>query len=141
MAEVLLLADMRIGAILIRGAFALQLVSRAQLKQMKLGAVLVDVAIVQRGCFETSCQTTHQDTTYVVNGIVHYCVPNMTVAVPLASFEALNNATFHFVLALAENGMVAIKADSHLAAGLNLHQYKLLHPAVIEALQHLTAAE
>ena len=132
---------MVIGAVLIPGASAPQLVSRAQLKQMKPGAVLVDVAIDQGGCFETSRPTTHQDPTYVVDGIVHYCVANMPGAVPLTSSEALNNATLPFVLALAENGMAALETDAHLAAGLNVHQGKLVHPAVIEALHHLTAAE
>ena len=141
LAEALLSADMVIGAVLIPGASAPQLVSRAQLKQMKPGAVLVDVAIDQGGCFETSRPTTHQDPTYVVDGIVHYCVANMPGAVPLTSSEALNNATLPFVLALAENGMAALETDAHLAAGLNVHQGKLVHPAVIEALHHLTAAE
>ena len=141
LAEALLSADMVIGAVLIPGASAPQLVSRAQLKQMKRGAVLVDVAIDQGGCFETSRPTTHQDPTYVVDGIVHYCVANMPGAVPLTSSEALNNATLPFVLALAENGMAALETDSHLAAGLNVHQGKLVHQAVIKALHHLTAAE
>ena len=141
LAEALLSADMVIGAVLIPGASAPQLVSRAQVKQMKPGAVLVDVAIDQGGCFETSRPTTHQDPTYVVDGIVHYCVANMPGAVPLTSSEALNNATLPFVLALAENGMAALETDSHLAAGLNVHQGKLVHPAVIEAFHHLTAAE
>ena len=141
MAEALLSADMVIGVVLIPGASAPQLVSRAQLKQMKLGAVLVDVAIDQGGCFETSRPKTHQDPTYVVDGIVRYCVENMPGAVPLTSSEALNNATLPFVLALAENGMAALETDSHLAAGLNLHKGKLVHPAVVEALQHVTAAK
>ena len=140
LAEALISADMVIGAVLIPGASAPRLVSRAQLKQMKPGAVLVDVAIDQGGCFETSRPTTHQDPTYVVDGIIHYCVANMPGAVPLTSSEALNNATLPFVLKLAEKGMSALEADSHLAAGLNVHQGKLVHPAVIEALQHLTAA-
>ena len=139
--EALLSADMVIGAVLIPGASAPKLVSRAMLKQMKLGAVLVDVAIDQGGCFETSRPTTHQEPTYVVDGIVHYCVANMPGAVPLTSSEALNNATLPFVFALAERGMAALEADSHLAAGLNVHQGKLVHPAVIEALHQLTAAE
>ncbi len=141
MAEALLSADMVIGVVLIPGASAPQLVSRAQLKQMKLGAVLVDVAIDQGGCFETSRPKTHQDPTYVVDGIVRYCVENMPGAVPLTSSEALNNATLPFVLALAENGMAALETDSHLAAGLNVHKGKLVHPAVVEALQHVTAAK
>jgi len=141
LAEALLSADMVIGAVLIPGASAPRLVSRTHLKQMKPGAVLVDVAIDQGGCFETSRPTTHQDPTFVVDGVVHYCVTNMPGAVPLTSSEALNNATLPFVLALAEKGMAALEGDSHLAAGLNVHQGKLVHPAVIEALNHLTAAE
>ena len=132
---------MVIGAVLIPGASAPQLVSRAQLKQMKPGAVLVDVAIDQGGCFETSRPTTHQDPTYVVDGIVHYCVANMPGAVPLTSSEALNNATLPFVLALAENGMAALETDPHLAAGLNVYQGKLVHSAVIDVLYHLKTAE
>tara|TARA_Y100001954_G_C15551188_1_gene473925 strand:+ start:241 stop:567 length:327 start_codon:yes stop_codon:yes gene_type:complete len=108
---------------------------------MKPGAVLVDVAIDQGGCFETSRPTTHQDPTYVVDGMVHYCVANMPGAVPLTSSEALNNATLPFVLALAEKGMAALEGDSHLAAGLIVYQGKLVHPAVIKGLYHLTAAE
>ena len=141
LAEALLSADLVIGAVLIPGASAPRLVSRAQLKQMKLGAVLVDVAIDQGGCFETSRPTTHHDPTYVVDGIVHYCVANMPGAVPLTSSETLNNATLPFVSALAEKGIAALEADSHLAAGLNVHRGKLVHPAVIEALHHLAAAK
>ena len=141
LAEALLSADMVIGAVLIPGASAPRLISRTQLKQMKPGAVLVDVAIDQGGCFETSRPTTHQDPTYVVDGIVHYCVANMPGAVPLTSSEALNNATLPFVLALADKGLAALEDDSHLAAGLNVYQGKLVHPAVVEALHHLTAAE
>ena len=141
LAEAVQEADMVIGAVLIPGASAPQLVSRAMLKDMKPGAVLVDVAIDQGGCFETSRPTTHQDPTYVIDNIVHYCVANMPGAVPLTSSEALNNATLPHVLALADNGMAALQADQHLAAGLNVHQGKLVHPAVIDALGHLSAAE
>ena len=141
LAEALLSADMVIGAVLIPGASAPCLVSRPQLKQMKPGTVLVDVAIDQGGCFETSRPTTHQDPTYIIDGIVHYCVANMPGAVPLTSSEALNNATLPFVLALAEKGMGALETDSHLAAGLNVHEGKLVHPAVIEALQHIPVAK
>ncbi len=117
------------------------LITHEQLSTMQAGAVLVDVAIDQGGCFETSRPTTHQDPTYVVDGIVHYCVANMPGAVPLTSSEALNNATLPFVLALAENGMAALETDTHLAAGLNVYQGKLMHPVVIDALHHLTAAD
>ena len=141
LAEAVTAADMVIGAVLIPGASAPQLVSRAHLKQMKPGAVLVDVAIDQGGCFETSRPTTHQEPTYVIDDIVHYCVANMPGAVPLTSSEALNNATLPYVLALADNGLAAVQADSHLAAGVNVRDGKLVHPAVIEALAHLSAAE
>ena len=132
---------MVIGAVLIPGASAPQLVTRAMVKDMKPGAVLVDVAIDQGGCFETSRPTTHQEPTYIIDDIVHYCVANMPGAVPLTSSEALNNATLPYVLALADKGLAALQADSHLAAGLNVHQGKLVHPAVLDALGHLSAAE
>ena len=134
-------ADMVIGAVLIPGASAPQLVTRAMLKDMKPGSVLVDVAIDQGGCFETSRPTTHQDPTYVVDDVVHYCVANMPGAVPLTSSEALNNATLPHVLALADHGMAALDSNPHLAEGLNVHQGKLVHPAVLDALGHLSAAE
>ena len=107
---------------------------------MKSGAVIVDVAIDQGGCFETSKPTTHQDPTYVIDDIVHYCVANMPGAVPLTSSEALNNATLPFVMRLASTGLEALSQDDHLAQGLNVHQGKLTHGAVIEALSGLEAA-
>ncbi len=133
-------ADMVIGAVLIPGASAPKLVSRAQLAGMRPGAVIVDVAIDQGGCFETSRATTHEQPTYVVDGIVHYCVANMPGAVPLTSSQALNNATLPFIMALARDGMAALKADNHLANGLNVQAGKIVHPAVSDALGQLSAA-
>ena len=141
LAEALPSANMVIGAVLIPGASAPQLVSQVQLKQMKPEAVLVDVAIDQGGCLKTSRPTTHQDPIYLVDGNVHYCAASMPGAVPFTSSEALNNVTLPFVLVLAEDSMSALETNSHLAAGLNVHQGKLVHLAVIEALQHLKAAE
>ncbi len=115
-------ADMVIGAVLIPGAAAPKLVTRAQLAQMQPGAVLVDVAIDQGGCFETSRPTTHHDPIYEVDGIMHYCVANMPGAVPRTSTKALSNATLPFVLALADKGWrQACEDDPHLLAGLSTH--------------------
>ena len=133
-------ADMVIGAVLIPGASAPKLVSKAQLKEMKPGSVIVDVAIDQGGCFETSRPTTHENPTYIIDDVVHYCVANMPGAVPLTSSIALNNATLPFVMALANHGLAALERDSHLANGLNVRGGKLVHPAVIEALGNLSAA-
>ncbi|MDB6181197.1 alanine dehydrogenase [Paracoccus fistulariae] len=134
-AELLLTADMVIGAVLIPGAAAPKLVTRAQLSTMLPGAVLVDVAIDQGGCFETSRATTHQDPIYEVDGIVHYCVANMPGAVARTSTQALGNATLPFVLALANKGWrQAIADDAHLRAGLSTHQGRLTSPPVGEAL-------
>jgi len=128
-------ADMVIGAVLIPGAAAPKLVTRAQLKTMKPGAVIVDVAIDQGGCFETSRATTHQDPIYEVDGIVHYCVANMPGAVARTSTLALGNATMPFMLALADKGWKKACADNpHLKAGLNVHAGKLTYAAVGQAL-------
>ncbi len=123
-----------IGAVLVAGATAPKLVTKAMLKSMKPGSVIVDVAIDQGGCFETSHATTHADPTYEVDGIIHYCVANMPGAVPLTSSEALNNATLPFGLALAAKGLAAISANPHLAAGLNVHRGRLTHKAAAESL-------
>lgn len=128
-------ADAVIGAVLIPGAAAPKLVSRAMLSGMKQGAVLVDVAIDQGGCFETSHATTHSDPTYMVDGIVHYCVANMPGAVALTSSHALNNATLPFGLALADNGLKALMDDPHLRNGLNVHKGKITNQAVADALE------
>ena len=137
-------ADMVIGAVLIPGAAAPKLVSRAQLATMKPGAVLVDVAIDQGGCFETSRATTHADPIYEVDGIMHYCVANMPGAVARTSTQALGNATLPFMLALADKGWKqACKDDAHLLAGLNVHAGQLTYAAVGEALNlpHIRAEE
>jgi alanine dehydrogenase len=134
-AELIAGADMVIGAVLIPGAAAPKLVSRAQLASMKPGAVLVDVAIDQGGCFETSHATTHQDPIYEVDGILHYCVANMPGAVARTSTQALGNATLPFLLALADKGWrQACADDSHLLAGLNVHAGRLTYGAVGAAL-------
>ncbi|MBO0663991.1 alanine dehydrogenase [Jiella sp. MQZ9-1] len=127
-------ADAVIGAVLIPGAAAPKLVTKAMLSGMQKGAVLVDVAIDQGGCFETSHATTHAEPTFEVDGIVHYCVANMPGAVPVTSAMALNNATLPFGLALADHGLAALNADPHLMAGLNVHRGKVTNRAVADAL-------
>jgi alanine dehydrogenase len=127
-------ADVVIGAVLVPGASAPKLVTREMLKSMQKGAVLVDVAIDQGGCFETSHPTTHADPTYEVDGIIHYCVANMPGAVPLTSSHALNNATLPFGLALANLGFAAVTQDPHLRAGLNVHRGRITNKAVAESL-------
>ena len=132
------IADAVIGAVLIPGASAPRLVTREMLKHMKPGSVLVDVAIDQGGCFETSRPTTHADPTYVVDGIIHYCVANMPGAVPQTSAAALNNATLPYGLALANNGAAALESSTEtgrgLLAGLNVHEGKVTSQAVAESL-------
>lgn len=128
-------ADLVIGAVLIPGASAPKLISREQLKTMKPGAVLVDIAIDQGGCFETSKPTTHEDPIYEVDGIMHYCVANMPGAVARSSTQALGNATLPFLLALADKGWRrAVTDDPHLRAGLAVHDGQLTSPPVGEAL-------
>jgi alanine dehydrogenase len=128
-------ADLVIGAVLVPGAATPKLVDRASLKRMKRGTVLVDVAIDQGGCFETSHPTTHDAPTYIEEGVVHYCVANMPGAVARTSTFALGNATLPFVLALAEQGWRrALNRDRHLCAGLNIAAGKVTHPAVAQAL-------
>jgi alanine dehydrogenase len=127
-------ADVVIGAVLTAGAAAPKLVRREHLSRMKPGSVLVDVSIDQGGCFETSRPTTHADPTYVVDGVVHYCVANMPGAVPRTSSEALVHATLSFGLALADHGLDALKSDRHLAKGLNVLAGQVTHPAVAQAL-------
>ena len=132
--EEILKADVVIGAVLTAGAAAPKLVKREHLQRMKPGSVLVDVSIDQGGCFETSHPTTHAEPTYVVDGVVHYCVANMPGAAPRTSSEALGHATLPFGLALADHGLDALKRDPHLAKGLNVLGGQLTHPAVAEAL-------
>ncbi len=127
-------ADVVIGAVLVPGASAPKLVSRAMLSRMKRRAVLVDVAIDQGGCFETSRPTTHENPTFEVDGVIHYCVANMPGAVPLTSSEALNNATLPFGLALAERGLEAVFEVPGLLDGLNVHAGRLTYRAVAESL-------
>lgn len=126
-------ADAVIGAVLIPGAAAPKLVTRDMLKLMKPGRVLVDVAIDQGGCFETSRPTTHADPSYEVEGIVHYCVANMPGAVPLTSSQALNNATLPFGLKLARKGYQACLDDPALGSGLNVHRGRITNAAVAES--------
>ncbi|TRD12139.1 alanine dehydrogenase [Erythrobacter insulae] len=132
--QALTAADVVIGAVLIPGASAPHLVPREDLKLMKNRAVLVDVAIDQGGCFETSKATTHENPTYEVDNVIHYCVANMPGAVPLTSSYALNNATLPFGLALAEKGVKACADDPHLTPGLNVHQGKIVNEAVAASL-------
>ncbi|MDZ4776138.1 MAG: alanine dehydrogenase [Alphaproteobacteria bacterium] len=124
-------ADLVIGAVLVAGAAAPKLISRAMLKTMRPGAVLVDISIDQGGCFETSKATTHDDPVFVVDGVIHYCVANMPGAVARTSAFALNNATLPFTLALANKGyQKALQDDAHLANGLNVYEGAIAHEAV-----------
>jgi len=123
-------SDLVIGAVLIPGAAAPKLVSRTQLSLMRPGSVLVDVAIDQGGCFETSKATTHQNPTYEVDGIIHYCVANMPGGVARTSTFALTNATLPFAVQLANKGKRAMLDDPHLANGLNVHAGKITFEAV-----------
>lgn len=128
-------ADLIIGAVLIPGASAPKLITKQMLRKMNPGSVIVDISIDQGGCFETSRPTTHQDPTYVVDGIVHYCVANMPGAVPRTSTVALNNATLPFVLSLANFGYKkAMQRNPHLLEGLNVGHGKITYRAVAEAL-------
>ncbi len=128
-------SDVVIGAVLVKGAKAPKLVTAELVSRMKTGSVLVDVAIDQGGCFETSHATTHSDPTYVVDGVVHYCVANMPGAVPRTSAHALNNSTLPFTLVLADKGAAqALADDPHLLNGLNVAMGKVTEAAVAEAL-------
>jgi alanine dehydrogenase len=136
-------ADLVIGAVLVPGASAPKLVTKDMLRVMQPGSVIVDVSIDQGGCFETSRPTTHQDPTYTVDNVVHYCVANMPGAVPRTSTVALNNATLPFVIALANYGYKeAMRHNPHLLNGLNVCNGKITYRAVAEALhQPYTPAE
>jgi alanine dehydrogenase len=130
-----LMADLVICGVLIPGAATPRLISKEMVRDMKPGAVIVDVAIDQGGCSETSHATTHADPTYVVDDVVHYCVANMPGGVPRTSTFALNNATLPHVLALANNGYrAALGNDAHLRAGLNVHAGHITCVEVAEAL-------
>jgi len=133
--DYVLSADLVIGAVLVAGAETPKLVSRDMVARMKSGSVLVDVAIDQGGCFQTSHPTTHDEPTFVVDGVVHYCVANMPGAVPRTSTLALNNVTLPYALALADNGYrAALSADSNLLQGLNVYRGAVTYRAVAEEL-------
>ena len=130
-------ADLVIGAVLVPGAAAPKLVKKDMLSSMKRGAALVDVAIDQGGCFETSHPTTHDDPTYIVDGVVHYCVANMPAAVSRSSSQALENATLPYIISLANKGYrTALREDEHFRGGMNVHRGKITHEAVAQALNH-----
>ncbi|MFU8798127.1 MAG: alanine dehydrogenase, partial [Gammaproteobacteria bacterium] len=125
-----------IGAVLIPGAAAPKLITRDMIKKMRPGSVIVDVAIDQGGCFETSHPTTHQEPTYIMEGVVHYCVANMPGGVARTSTFALNNATLPFALALANKGYrQALLENVHLRNGLNIHHGHITHAAVAAELR------
>ena len=137
-------ADLVIGAVLVPGAAAPKLVTRDMVRRMKKGSVLVDISIDQGGCFETSRPTTHADPTYIVDGVVHYCVANMPGGVARTSTFALNNATLPFVLALADKGYrKALADDVHLRAGLNVMGGRVTYKAVADVfrMKHTPAEE
>ncbi len=130
-------ADLVIGAVLVPGAAAPKIVSADLIKRMKPGSVIVDVAIDQGGCFETSKPTTHDEPTYIVDDVIHYCVANMPGGVPRTSARALNNATLPFVMAIADKGWrQALADDPHLREGLNVHAGRITHSAVAQSLGH-----
>jgi alanine dehydrogenase len=134
-AEALPTADLVIGCVLIPGARAPKLVTQGDLRNMKPGSVLVDVAIDQGGCFETSHATTHADPTYVVDGVIHYCVANMPGAAPLTSTYALNAATAPYISDLAAKGVDgALADDPGFAAGLNVREGRITHAAAARSL-------
>ncbi|QDP72969.1 alanine dehydrogenase [Legionella israelensis] len=137
-------ADLVIGAVLVPGSAAPKLVTREMLKAMRPGSVVVDVAIDQGGCFETSRPTTHHEPTYVVENVVHYCVANMPGAVPRTSTFALNNATLPFIISLVTKGVkLALLSDGHLLNGLNVHKGMITHEAVARDLgyEYVTATD
>jgi len=142
--EMLPRADLVIGAVLVHGARAPIVVRRRQLGLMKRNAVLVDVAIDQGGCFETSHPTTHRDPVFEVDGVTHYCVANMPGAVPISSTFALTNATLPYVMALADRGVAeAVRRDPGLGIGVNVAAGHVTHPAVAEAIgaEHVPVEE
>jgi alanine dehydrogenase len=133
-AEAVRRADLLIGAVLIKGARAPKLVTRQMVRTMTPGSVIVDVAVDQGGCIETTHPTTHSDPIFVVDGVLHYCVSNMPGAVPRTSTYALSNATLSYVVKLAGMGTeAAIQADSALALGVNIYRGKITYPGVAEA--------
>ena len=130
-------ADLLIGAVLVLGRRAPVLVSRQLVKRMRLGSVIVDVAVDQGGCIETLHSTSHTHPTYVEEGVVHYGVPNMPGAVPWTATQALNNSTLPYVLQLANLGMKALEVNPALASGVNVQNHRLVHPAVQEVFPDL----
>ncbi len=132
--DAVMCADAVIGAVLIPGAAAPKLVTEQMLSRMKQGAVLVDIAIDQGGCFESSHATTHAAPTFIKGGVVHYCVANMPAAVPFTSSHALNNAALPYGLALAAGGLGAIASNPGLRGGLNVHRGHVTHPAIAASL-------
>ena len=130
-------ADIVIGAVLLAGAAAPKLITRDIVRGMKPGTVIVDVAIDQGGCCETSRPTTHDDPVYVEEGVIHYCVANMPGSVPNTSAYALNNATLPYIVALAEHGLEALRLDRHLRDGLNVYRGVVTHAPVAEALGYM----
>jgi alanine dehydrogenase len=130
-------ADLLVGGVLIPGAEAPKLVTRDMIKSMKRGSVIVDVAIDQGGCVETSKPTTHSDPTYIVDDVVHYCVANMPGGVPKTSTLALNNATLPFLVKLANKGyQKALGEDKNFLAGLNIHKGDVTYKAVADVFGH-----
>ena len=132
--EAVIAADLVIGAVLVPGALAPHLVSKETVSQMRAGSVVIDIAVDQGGCFETSRMTTHSQPTYIVDGVVHYCVGNMPGALPYTSTYALTNATLPYVLELAARGLAgAIAVDPTLRPGVNLYRGQVVSPPVGEA--------
>jgi alanine dehydrogenase len=124
-----------VGAVLLPGSEAPKVVSADQISLMKPGSVVVDIAIDQGGCFETSRPTTHDDPVYEIGGVIHYCVTNMPAAVARTSTIALSNATLPFAMALANKGVdAAIQSDPHLAGGVNVAGGKIAHPEIVAAM-------
>jgi len=133
-AEAVRRADLLIGAVLIKGAKAPKLVTRQMISHMSPGSVVVDVAVDQGGCIETTYPTTHSKPTFEVDGVVHYCVANMPGAVPRTSTYALSNATLPYIVALANHGVEAvIREEAALARGVNIYRGKITYPQVAEA--------
>ncbi|MDA9902750.1 alanine dehydrogenase [Gammaproteobacteria bacterium] len=133
--EALKVSDLVIGSVYVLGKQAPKVVTNNMLRKMKQGAVIVDISIDQGGCFESSIPTTHDNPTYVKDGVIHYCVTNMPGAVPLTATEALNKATLPYILELANKGVdLALKENIHLANGLNIKNGKVVHSSVREAL-------
>ncbi len=130
-------ADLLIGAVLVLGRRAPILVSRNQVQQMRPGSVIIDVAVDQGGCVETLRSTSHTNPIYIEEGVLHYGVPNMPGAVPWTATQALNNSTLPYVLKLAKDGVKALDMDAALERGLNVHQHRLVHPAVREVFPDL----